>query len=144
MKKLITIFLILALVLPAAASAVNHVTGVYTLFIDADTYNKIYGAGFDFDSAIFELIVMSDGKTAYYSRQMWTDGIRTSTDVIECSISFGSETSDPICLSFPNGQVFDGYMDPAGNGLWLTLGGKSYFRFNHVPVYDISVDYKSY
>ena len=144
MKKLITIILILALLLPAAASAVTCVAGVYTLFIDADTYNREFNAGFDFDSAVFELVIMSDYKTAYYSRQRWTNGVRDTTDVIECSISFGSEMSDPIYLSIPGSLAFEGYMDPDGNGLWLTLGGKSYFRFNKVPVYDISVDYKQY
>ena len=140
MKKLITIILILVLALPAAALAINHVSGVYTLFIDADTYNRKYSAGFDFDSAVFELIIMSDGKTAYYSRQMWKSGVRKSTDVIECEIIYG-EVPDQFYLSFPDNSSFDGYFDPDGNDLWLSLGGKSHFRFSAVPAYDIITDY---
>ena len=140
MKKLIAITMIMILLVPVAASAVTCVAGVYTLFIDADTYNREFGTNFDFDSAVFELVIMSDYKTAYYSRQRWTNGVRDTTDVIECGIIFGEE-SDPFYLSIPNNPAFDGYWDPDGNGLWLSLGGKSHFKFNAVPVFDISVDY---
>lgn len=137
MKRLITIILILALILPATAIATNCVSDVYTLFIDADMYNRLYKSNFDFDSMVFDFIVMSDGKTAYYSKQTWTNGIRTTTDVVECSIVSDSST---FTISFPDGSSFAGYYDPDQNGVWIDLGG-AYFRFAPVHRYDVSEDY---
>ena len=139
MKKLTAIILAMVLIIPVAASASVCVSDAYILFIDADKYNREYNAGFDFDSAIFELVFESDGKTVYYCRQMWKKGVHTSTDFIECSLS---SEGDSFTVSFPDGTVFRGYYDPNQNGVWLTLGGNSYFRFLPVQRYDISVDYK--
>lgn len=138
MKKLITIVLILALILPAAAIASNCVSDVYTLFIDADMYNRLYNSNFDFDSAVFDLIVMSDGKTAYYSKQMWSNGIRTTTDVVECRITSDSTS---LTITFPDGSSFAGYYDDDQNGVWINLGGKAYFRFAPVHRYDVTEDF---
>ena len=138
MKKLITIILILAMILPAAAIASTCVSDVYTLFIDADMYNRLYKSGFDFDSMVFDLIVMSDGKTAYYSKQTWKNGMRTTTDVVECRITSDSSS---FTLSFPDGSTLSGYYDPDQNGVWINLGGTAYFRFSSVHRYDVSEDY---
>jgi len=139
MKKLTTLLLVLAMILPASSYAVTCVSEAYTLFIDADMYNKQYNAGFDFDSAIFDLIFMSDGKTVYYCRQMWKQGRHSSTDYIECVFSSGN---DSFTITFPDGSSFNGYFDPDQNGVWLSLGGKSYFRFLPVARYNIDEDYK--
>lgn len=138
MKKLLTMILALALILPVAASAATHVSEVYTLFIDAYTLNREYQAGFDFDSMIFDLIVLSDGKTAYYNKQTWTDGIRTATEIVECGFS---SDGDDFVIHFPNGDEFKGYFDPDGNGAWVNLGGTTYFRFSPAAHYDPVGDY---
>lgn len=139
MKKLITIIMAVALVFPAVAGAVTCVSEVYTLFIDADLYNRTYAAGFNYDSMVFDLIIMSDGKTAYYNKQKWVDGYRTTTDVVECVFSSDGET---FKLTFPDRSVMDGYYDPDGSSLWLNLGQRTYFRFYPARRYDISIDYK--
>lgn len=138
MKKLIIIILILAMFLPEAASAGTHVDNVYTLYIDAYMYNRTYGSNFDFDSMIFDLIITTDGRTAYYCKQTWKNGIRTTTDMMECKITSNSDT---FLLTFPTGEEMDGYYDPEGNGVWMNLGGKTYFRFVTIPSYDITKDY---
>ena len=139
MKKLITIILILAMLLPAAASAASYVYDVYNHFIDGNYYNRTFGSGFDFDSMLFELIVMSDERTAYWSKQSWTDGIRSATDVIECKFSSNGST---FTISFPDGTEFDGFYDQDGNGVWVCLGSNTYFRFSPVHSYDAVEDYK--
>lgn len=133
MKKLLTLILAVTLILPAASSASVCVSNVYTLFIDADTYNRQYGAGFNFDSAIFDLVILSEGKTAYYCKQMWQNGVRTSTDYIECIFTSSGNT---FTLTFKDGTVFDGYFDPDQNSVWICFGQNTYFRFSSVHRYD--------
>ena len=141
MRKLIAIILTIAVLLPVSALSVNCVSEVYTLFIDADSYNRSFNAGFDFDSMVFDFIIMSDKKTAYYSKQTWTNGIRTTTDVLECVLAY-TDTGEKFIIKFPTGEVLDAYYDPEGNGIWIALGKNAYFRFLPVQHYDVSKDYR--
>ena len=138
MKKLLAILLIFVLAMPAAASAVTHVSDVYVLFIDADMLNRLYNSGFAFDSMFIEFIVMSDNKTAYYSKQTWTYGERTTTDVVECTLVHGDSMS--FTINFPDGSKFPAYYD--SGSVCINLGGTSYFRFYSVNRFDISKDYE--
>jgi len=137
MKKLIVIILVLVLILPSAASASLHVSDAYTLFIDGDMYKKVYNKNLGYEAVIFNLIIMSDNRTAYYSKQKWENGSYTSTGIVECGFSSDAET---FVLSFPNGQTMDGYYDKE-NGVWLNLGQNTYFRFRPAQRYDILSDY---
>jgi len=139
MKKLLAVILILSMLLPVAVSASTYASDAYILFIDAKAMNQTYNSSFDFDSAIFELVFNSDGKTAYFCKQMWKNGKHTSSNFVECKLT---SKTNYFVLSMPDGSKFSGYFDKNQNGVWLTLGGASYFRFLPVQRYDISVDYK--
>ena len=140
MKKLITVILILTLILPATAAygADLYVSSKYSTFVDAELYNAFFNAGFNFDSQLIDLIIMSDFKTAYYSKEEWANGQRITTGMVKCDYA---ATSGKFTITFPNGEVFDGYYDDNGEDVWLNLGG-AYFRLCPVHYFDISKDFK--
>ena len=138
MKKLIAIILILALLVPAVSSADLSVLSCYSLFIDAEAYNSFFNAGWDYDSMWVSVVIMSDGKTAYYQKEEWTDGERITTGLTKCAYSVNS---GKFTLSFSNGEVLSGYYDENDEDMWLNLGG-AYFRLCPVHYFYITKDFK--
>lgn len=138
MKKLIAIILIMAFVVPVAAYADLYVMGCYSLFIDAYAYNSLFNAGFEYDSMWINLIIMSDGKTAYYQKEQWQNGERITTGLTKCDYSV---KSGKFTLSFKTGEKFDGYFDEDDDCVWLNLGG-AYFRLGAVHYFEITKDFK--
>ena len=138
MKKLIAIILILALLVPAVSSADLSVLSCYSLFIDAEAYNSFFNAGWDYDSMWVSVVIMSDGKTAYYQKEEWTDGERITTGLTKCAYSVNS---GKFTLSFSNGEVLSGYYDENDEDMWLNLGG-AYFRLGSVHYFLITKDFK--
>ena len=139
MKKLIALILILALAVPAIASADLSVLFCYSLFIDAELYNSVFNAGFDYDSMWISVLIMSDGQTAYYQKEEWKNGERITTGLVKGDYSVKSEK---FTISFKNGETFDGYFADDDECIWLNLGG-AYFRLGEVHYFDISKDFRS-
>lgn len=142
MKRLIAFILIMTLAVPAAALAELSVLSCYSLFIDADMYNSFFNAGFDYESMWLSVVIMSDGQTAYYQKEEWSNGERITTGLTKCDYSV---KSGKFTLSFKNGEVFSGYYDDESDDMWLRLGGSggAYFRLSPVHYFNIATDFKN-
>ena len=92
MKKLITIILILAMILPAAALADDYcITKHYAMH--ADIIDKAYkGGGFSGDSITIDLYFMSDNETVYYMEARCFSGLFLCNGMLKMRIEwFGDE-----------------------------------------------------
>lgn len=141
MKRLITIILIMALVMPAVASAKLSILGCYSLFIDADLYNSFFNADWGYESMWISVLIMSDGNTAYYQKEEWSNDEHITTGLTKCSYSV---KSGKFTLSFKNGEILSGYYDDETDDMWLKFGGTggAYFRLSPVHYFDLSADFK--
>ena len=139
MKKLITMLLILAILLPAAALAEDNYRIVkhYALLIDSHAGDAVPpkgGSYFDFDSLTLDLFLASDDKTGYIIETQCISGI------------FFNNGMKKVTLVEMNGNTY--LVDDAGNhinlqtdengDLWIDFGIGYYFRMrpvDHVSVY---------
>ena len=142
MKKLLTLLLILALLLPAAALAEDHdpfrIVKHYSLHIDSYAGSAMPAKGgsvFDFDSETYDLYLASDGVPGYLITTTCTTGFFINSGMSKVSV---------VTL---NGQTF--LLDPAGNhinimydengDLWIDLG-LHYYRMHLVDHFSLYYD----
>ena len=86
MKKLITIILILALLLPAAALADDpYIEKHYVLQLER-VGTKIDSSLFNFDTIAIDLLLMADGETAYYMETRCYGGLFLSNGMIKMRV----------------------------------------------------------
>jgi len=140
MKKLITLILILAMILPAAALADDpfRIVQHYSLHIDSYAGSAMPPKGgtiFDFDSETYDLYLASDGETGFLISTTCTSGYFINSGMSKVSI---------VTL---NGQTF--LLDSAGNHtnimydengeLWIDMG-LHYYRMHLVENFNMYYD----
>lgn len=140
MKRFLSVFLFLCILFSVSASlADKHLYAHYSLFIDGDFYNKIFNAGFDFDTQMYELFLYDDFSAALFNKEEWYRGQRINYGLKYVTYK---NTSDGFTLTFEDGSIIDGYWDENDDDLWLNLGGV-YLRLCPVHSFDIQKDMTS-
>ena len=131
MKKLITLLLILAMALPAAALSESdgplYVEKHLSLFIDSHDNGFNYGNGsgrlFTFDSYTLDLYMLSDQKTGYLMETTCIDGIFLSSGTQEVKLA---EINGKLRIVYTGGNYFNAEWDENGEDLWITLDRGSF------------------
>ena len=104
--------------LPVFSFADPGVVLCYRMNHYAAAYNENHPGYFDYDSMIIDLYIMDDFQTAYYSKNIWSNGNIESTGFVKCTISRSSDKKH--LLSFPNGELMSFYYDESGK-FWLEM-----------------------
>ena len=124
MKKLLAVFLILALLLPVAAFSDPGVALCYRMNFYAAAYNELYPGSFDFDTMIIDLYFMDDFQTAYYCKTIWSDGSIDTTGYVQCTVS-AKDPDGKRHLLFPTGEQMTFDYDDDG-AFWLEMENGTY------------------
>lgn len=138
MKKLITIVLILAMLLPAAACSESlRVVRHYSLLIDSATTASNSGNMFDFDSLTVDLFITSDENLCYYIETTCIAGIFVSGGAVACRMI---ERGDTMMLVDESGNSRPIRKDESSGDLWIDIG-RGFFRMRLVEPFDIYSDW---
>lgn len=142
MKKLISVLLILALLLPLAALADDfYIARHYSLHINAHTGKTTSpkgGSMFDFDSVTMDLFLTSDGENGYMIETTCTSGIFFSSGIYQVRlVTVGGNSF----IVDNNGNNYAVTFDENGTDLWLNTS-RGLFRFRLVEYMDPFTDWK--
>jgi hypothetical protein len=86
---------------------------------------------------IIDLYLMDDFQTAYYTKNIWSNGKIESTGFVKCTVS---KSDGKHRLSFPNGETMAFYYDESGK-LWLEMENGTY-RLLECEQFNIQEDLK--
>ena len=133
MKKLISVLLILALLLPLAALADDfYIARHFTLHINAhtDETHAVKGGSMfkDFDSLTMDLFLSADGKSGYMLETQCVSGLFVSSGVYQVSLV---TIAGRDYLLDNTGDRYPVAFDENGSDLWLTTSLGT-FRFHLV------------
>lgn len=142
MKKLVTIILILALLLPAASLADDLcIARHYTIHIDGTSpaLRTQYGSRlFDYDSFTMDLFLTNDLVNGYMFQTQYTSGIFLNSGMIQCKIA---TVMDQKYLVNGSGDNFPIMEDDESDDLWINFG-RGYFRMHLVDIFNSGTDWK--
>ena len=142
MKKLLTIILAVALILPAAALADDpYIVRHYTLHIDGVRANSSSGKGgsavFDFDSFTADLYLTADLEHGYYMETTSASGIFLNSGMTQVRLV---EVGGNLYLADGAGNNRPAKYDEAGD-LWINYG-RGFYRFQLVEPFSVYSDWK--
>lgn len=140
MKRIVSLILILAMLLPAAALASNNrIVDHYTVLIDAETTKTGKGASpFDFDSLTIDLYLSSEEGHGYLNIARFIQNIYLNDGMIPVSLVDINGTQYIVNGSGTNIRI---RKDEETDDLWIEY--RSHFlRMHRVEPFSLYADYE--
>ena len=142
MKRLITIILILAMIVPAAAVAdAVYIARHYAIHIDATAPSLMTPTGgrlFDYDSFTMDLYLANDLENGYMFQTQYASGIFLNSGMIQCKIATIQDKKYLVNGSGDNYPIMD---DDETGDLWIDFG-RGFFRMHLVDTFSAGTDWK--
>lgn len=136
MKKIIALVMsVMLLLISTCAGANAFFYDRQTLILDGASYNEFANTGFDFDTLIMDIILMSDKTFWYQKTEMLNDKVSSTGWIHGDVVSKKGE----FTFIFPNGETFGGYYED--DDLWLEQSGH-YFRMHPVEGMELTKEFK--
>lgn len=140
MKKLITVILILALILPAAALAADsYLVEHYALLIDAESAKTGKDASpFDFDSLTIDLYMTADQEHGYLNITRSVYGVFLNDGMIQVRLV---DIDGSLYIVTGSGDNFPVRKDDETGDMWIAYGA-SFFRMHRVEPFNLYSDWQ--